>query len=262
MSARYAAVLFDLFDTLVHLNRERLPVVEVSGRPVRSSAGRLHPILCGHAPSVTVEALYDALRASWQEAERLRAVDHREVTAQQRMSDMLQRVAVDPSGCPTGFVESLLDAHRVALSAAADCPAHYGALLRGLRGRYRLAVVSNFDYTPTAVGLLRNAGIADLFDTIVVSDEIGWRKPRPEIFEAALARVGVAPEDALFVGDRADIDVIGAQRMGMPVAWVNRDREPLPDGIAQPDYEIRDIGDLAPVLGVSLEGSAGTRPAS
>jgi hypothetical protein len=40
--------------------------------------------------------------------------------------------------------------------------------------------------------------------------------------------------------------------MGMPVAWVNRDRTPLPAGIPPPDYEIRDLGELAPVLGVSL----------
>lgn len=250
MSARYAAVLFDLFDTLVHFDPTRLPVVEVNGRTVRSSAGRLHAILGGHAPAVTLEACYEALRASWQEAERLRAVDHREVTASQRMADMLRRVAVDPDACPRGFVEALLDAHRAALSEAADFPAHYGALLRALRGRYRLAVVSNFDYTPTAVGLLRGAGVADLFDTIVVSDEIGWRKPRPEIFEEALARVGVQAGEALFVGDRADIDVVGAQRIGMSVAWVNRDAAPLPDGINRPDYEIRDLGELAPILGV------------
>ena len=163
---------------------------------------------------------------------------------------MLQRLALDPAGCPSGFVEALLDAHRGALSEAVEFPAHYGALLRALRGRYRLAVVSNFDYTPTAVGMLRVAGVVDLFDTIVVSDEIGWRKPRREIFEEALTRIGVAPADALFVGDRADIDVVGAQRIGMAVAWVNRERTPLPGGIERPDYEIRDLGELAPILGV------------
>ena len=60
----------------------------------------------------------------------------------------------------------------------------------------------------------------------------------------------MAPADALFVGDRADIDVVGAQRMGMPVAWVNRERKPLPVGIARPDYEIGDLGELGPILGV------------
>jgi putative hydrolase of the HAD superfamily len=249
-ATRFAAVLFDLFDTLVHFDPERLPVVEIGGRTVRSSAGRLHAILCGHAPAVTLDACYEALRASWDEAERLRGLDHREVAAPQRMGDMLRRLAVDPSGCPAGFVEDLLDAHRRALSEAARFPAHYGTLLRALRPRYRLAVVSNFDYTPTALGMLRDAGVAELFDTIVVSDAVGWRKPRAEIFEVALKTLGVAPGDALFVGDRADIDVVGAQNLGMPVAWVNPKRTPLPPGIAAPDYEIRDLGELAPILGV------------
>ena len=249
-TTRFSAVLFDLFDTLVHFDPDKLPVVEIGGKTVKSSAGRLHTILCGHAPAVSLEACYDALRASWQEAERLRALDHREVTAPQRMSDMLQRLAVDATGCPTGFVESLLDAHRKALSEAAKFPAHYGALLRKLRPKYRLAVVSNFDYTPTALGMLQDAGVVDLFDTIVVSDAVGWRKPRPEIFELALRQLGVEPGDALFVGDRADIDVAGAQALGMPVAWVNRDRTPLPAGIQPPDFEIRDLGELAPILGV------------
>jgi FMN phosphatase YigB (HAD superfamily) len=250
VSRHYAAVLFDLFDTLVHFDPERLPVVEVNGRTVRSSAGRLHTILCHHAPAVSLEACYDALRASWQEAERVRALDHREVTAPQRMNDMLRRLALDPAGCPDGLVERLLDAHRRALSEAVQFPAHYGSLLHALRARYKLAVVSNFDYTPTALGMLRAVGVADLFHTIVVSDAIGWRKPRREIFDEALARVGVSPGDALFVGDRADIDVVGAQRVGMPVAWVNRDGKPLPDGIPRPDYEIQDLGELRPVLGV------------
>lgn len=250
MSARYTAVLFDLFDTLIHFDPERLPVVEVGGRAVRSSAGRLQPLLAAHAPDVTVETCYDALRASWQEAERLRALDHREVAAPARIRDMLRRLAVDPATCPAGLVEALLDAHRVALSEAVTFPAHYAQLLRALHGRYRLAVVSNFDYTPTAVGMLDVAGVTELFDVIVVSDAVGWRKPRPEIFDAALEHLGVAPADALFVGDRADIDVVGAQAMGMPVAWVNRTGAPLPQDIAPPDYEVRHIGELAPILGV------------
>ena len=250
MSERYRAVLFDLFDTLIHFDPERLPQVDVAGKTVRSSAGLLHRVLCGHAPTVSLEQCYDALRASWQEAERRRAADHREVTAPDRMHDMLRRVGVDPHGCPSGFVESLLNEHRAALSQAVEFPPHYGALLRGLKGRYRLAVVSNFDYTPTALGMLETAGVLDLFETIVVSDEVGWRKPHPDIFTRALTTLGVAPRDALFVGDRADIDVVGAQRLGMPVAWVNKDRTPLPSGMKKPDYEVRHIGELAPILGV------------
>jgi len=83
-----------------------------------------------------------------------------------------------------------------------------------------------------------------------VSDEIGWRKPRRDIFDAALSRLGVRAEESLFVGDRADMDVLGAQQIGMDAAWINKDGEKLPPGVAPPTYEIRDLGELAGILGV------------
>src|SRR5207247_9799269 len=107
-------------------------------------------------------------------------------------------------------------------------------LLRRPAERYRLAVVSNFDYTPTALDILERAGVTDLFGTIVVSDEVGWRKPRRDIFDAALSRRGVRAEESLFVGDRADMDVVGAPQIGLAAAGINRDRETLPAGGARP----------------------------
>jgi putative hydrolase of the HAD superfamily len=244
------AVLFDLFDTLVRFDRDRLPEVDVGGRVVRSTVGHLHPILRGWAPDVTLPAMHAALLESWQVAERERAIDDREVTAPERFAHLFRHLALDPQAAPHGLVHDLLEAHRRELSRAAEFPPHHRALLADLAGRYRLAVVSNFDYTPTALGILDAAGIADLFETVVVSDAVGWRKPSPRIFHQALGRLGLAPEDALFVGDRADIDVLGAQRVGMPVAWINPKADPLPAGIARPDHEIRDLDELRPILGV------------
>ena len=134
------------------------------------------------------------------------------------------------------------------LDKTAHSIAHGVILLEQLARRFALAVVSNFDYTPTAIGILEDAGITHLFQTIVVSDQVGWRKPRREIFEVALNAIGVRPGDALFVGDRADIDVAGAQAVGMPVAWMNPRRTPLPPGIAPPDFEIRDLTELTEIL--------------
>jgi len=250
VTAPVQAVLFDLFDTLVLFERERLPRLVVNGREVRSTAGHLHEVLRQHADTVPLDTCYDALLWSWQEAERLRAVDHREVPAAERFGFWLTRLEVDPAGCPAGFVESLLDTHRRELAKAADFPPHHGPLLERLARRFRLAVVSNFDYTPTALGILEAGGVADLFETIVVSDEIGWRKPRREIFDVALERLGVAPANAVFVGDRADIDVLGAQRVGMRVAWINRAAAPLPPDVAPPTWEIRDLAELERILEV------------
>ncbi len=246
----YAAVLFDLFDTLVRFDRDRMPLIQVNGKSVRSSAGRIHAILQTHEPGLTLERCYGALLESWQEAERQRALDHREVGAPERFGHFFTLLGVDAAACPPGLVTSLIEAHRQELSRAAEFPPHHGELLRRLARRYRLALVSNFDYTPTAVGILETAGVADLFTAMVVSDGIGWRKPRREIFDEALRLVGVRPAEALFVGDRAELDVLGAHGVGMDAAWLNPAREPLPAGVSAPRYEIRDLGELGPILGV------------
>jgi FMN phosphatase YigB (HAD superfamily) len=246
----YRAVLFDLFDTLVIFDRERLPLIQVNGKSLRSSAGLLHALVARHVPGISLETVHAGLQESWKEAERLRAIDHREVTAPQRFAHFLECVAIDSAACPEGFVESLIDTHRRELGKAAEFPVHHGPLLRKLAARYRLAVVSNFDYTPTALDMLERAGVAGLFETIVVSDGVGWRKPHARIFEETLTRLGLGAHDALFVGDRIDIDVGGAQALGMDTAWINRDAAVLPAGAAPPTFEIRDLGELGDILDV------------
>jgi HAD superfamily hydrolase (TIGR01549 family) len=249
VTARYNAVFFDLFDTLVHFDRARLPEIEIDGRPVRSTAGCLHALLQPHAPSVSLQQCYDALLSSWKDAERLRAIDHREVSAPERFRHFFGRLELEHATLPPDLASVLIEAHKAELSKAASFPAHYGPLLRRLAARFRLAVVSNFDYTPTAIGILEAAGVLDVFAAVIVSDQVGWRKPRPDIFQRALAATGADPARTLFVGDRADIDVEGAHRVGMDAAWINPEREPLPEGVAPPEYEIRDLAELEPILG-------------
>jgi HAD superfamily hydrolase (TIGR01509 family) len=259
-TARYRAILFDLFDTLVRFDRERLPVVRIDGREVHSTVGRLHEVLRRWAPEVTVETLYGALTESWREAERRRAIDHREVAAPERFAHLFRCLQIDPAACPSGLVTEMLEAHRGELARAAEFPAHHRPLLEELRRRYRLAVVSNFDYTPTAIGILREAGVADLFEVVVVSDAVGWRKPAPTIFRQTLEAMGLDARDALFVGDRADIDVAGALAVGMDVAWMNPAADPLPAGLAPPTYELRDLADLRAILGGPAEAASAGRP--
>jgi HAD superfamily hydrolase (TIGR01509 family) len=244
----YRAIFFDLFDTLVSFERHRLPVVEIGGKSVRSTVATLHAVLCAHVPNVTIDGCYAALQASWQEAERLRAIDHREVSARERFADFFRRLPLDPGDVPDGLDVALIDAHRAELAKAAAFPAHHRPLLERLARRHQLAVVSNFDYSPTALAILDAGGVRDLFAAIVVSDEVGWRKPRPDIFEAAIRRTGADPRHTLFVGDRAVIDVAGAHAMGMDAAWINPDRSRLPAGIAPPRYEIRDLAEIEAIV--------------
>lgn len=242
------AVLFDLFDTLVVFERDRLPELSVNGRTIRSTAGHLHAALRPFAPHVELPAFVSALRASWEAAERVRGETHREVAAPERFDTLFRSLGMDPAALPPETIPTLLATHMKVLSTAVVFPAHHRELLERLRRRHRLAVVSNFDYTPTARFVLEREGVVDLFDTIVVSDAVGWRKPAPVIFERALAQLGVTPAEGLFVGDRVDLDVAGAQAVGMPAVWINRGAEGLPEGARPPEFEIRDLGELAAIL--------------
>ena len=141
---RYGAVFFDLFDTLIRLDRERMPSVEIRGKRIRSSAGHLHAVLAPYVAGLTLEQTYDALIRSWHEAERIRAIEHREVAAPARFQDVFRRLGLEPSDLPAGLTQTLLDTHKRALSSAVEFPARHRELLERLAARHRLAVVSNF----------------------------------------------------------------------------------------------------------------------
>ncbi len=246
----YRAVLFDLFDTLVWFDRNRLPEVRLDGKVIRSTAGRLHEAFQPFAPGVELAQFVEALQWSWQEAERVRGESHREVAAPERLRLLIGRLELEVSMLAPEAIPVLLSTHMRELSKAVVFPPHHARLLDQLGRRHRLAVVSNFDYTPTARGILEREGIVHLFETVVVSDEVGWRKPQPVIFETALRRLGVSAGEAVYVGDRADLDVAGAQGVGMDAVWINRDASALPAGIAPPQFEIRDLEELTRILGI------------
>jgi FMN phosphatase YigB (HAD superfamily) len=251
----WTAVLFDLFDTLVVFDRSRLPEIHLNGRLLRSTAGQLHRAFESFVPGIDFADFAGALFWSWQEAERRRDATRREVTAPERFALMLERLGVTPTRLPAEAVPTLLATHQRELGRAVVFPAHHGPMLRRLRRRYRLAVVSNFDYAPTPRGILAREGIAGLFDAVLVSAEVGWRKPEAAIFHAALEQLGIGPDQALFVGDRLEIDVAGAQGVGMRAAWINRTGDERPAGAARPDFEIKDLTELEPILGIAPAGA-------
>ncbi len=87
------------------------------------------------------------------------------------------------------------------------------ALDRLRAGGLRLGVVSNSDGRVEEA--LIAAGLRDCFDVVLDSALLGVEKPDPAIFLAALGALGVAPSDALYVGDLYDVDVVGARAAGM-----------------------------------------------
>ena len=90
-------------------------------------------------------------------------------------------------------------------------PANF-ELVRRLRARYKLSVLSNADVSLR--GRLERDGIHTLFDDVVVSAEVGMAKPEPAIFRLAADRLGLAPRECVFVDDWDD-NVTAAREVGM-----------------------------------------------
>jgi putative hydrolase of the HAD superfamily len=98
------------------------------------------------------------------------------------------------------------------------------ALDRLRRRGLRLGAVSNWD--DRLRPLLTNLRLADRFDTIVVSVEVGCAKPAPAIFQRAAAALGVEPAHILHVGDSPAEDFSGAKAAGFQAALIQRGAKP------------------------------------
>jgi putative hydrolase of the HAD superfamily len=116
------------------------------------------------------------------------------------------------------------------------------ALLERLRGAgLKVAIVSNWHGGLHAI--LQDLGVTRLVDFVVVSADVGYRKPHPEIFHVALRQSGVPAASVLHVGDTWDEDVLGAQAVGIVPVHLTR------DGTREGSHRtIRDLSELAAIV--------------
>ena len=93
--------------------------------------------------------------------------------------------------------------------------------LADLKGKgLLLGLISNIDRDITS--LLNELGLSSLLQVVVTSQDVGFNKPHPEIFQEALRRAGVQASEAIYVGDQHQIDVGGATKAGMKGVLLDR----------------------------------------
>jgi HAD superfamily hydrolase (TIGR01549 family) len=238
---RFRAILFDLCDTLVHFDAERLPLVEIDNQPTRTTARAVYAAI-GPSPPVDFDGFFACLKAVTSEIAAQREADHREVTSQERFRRLLDRLGLAAS--PREAVR-LVEAHMTRLAEALVTPEHHPRVLATLAERYRLGVVTNFDHAPTVRSILLRDGLDSYFDTVIISSEIGWRKPHGTMFGTAIERLGIPAADALFVGDNFELDVVGASRAGLTAVWYQRGAREMPH---HGHHAISDLAELPRLL--------------
>jgi HAD superfamily hydrolase (TIGR01549 family) len=124
--------------------------------------------------------------------------------------------------------------------------------LEALRGHFKLGLVTNGP-SRTQRPKIEQFKLADYFDLIIVSEEVGVAKPEPAIFKIALDRLGVAAHETLFVGDSPEFDLRGAAAAGMPFVWMNPRHETLPTELPRPIGEIERLHQLLPLVSAASE---------
>ncbi|MEP6475232.1 MAG: HAD-IA family hydrolase, partial [Gemmatimonadota bacterium] len=187
-------ILFDAGNTLLFLDYDRLAraVGQGTGLPLTGAM-------------LSVQAKPAAL-----------ALERADTTDRARATVYLETLFV-LAGVPLARLpevrDTLLRLHgEMHLWSAHDSRTH-GALARLREAGFRLGVVSNSD--GRADEALVAAGLRDNFELVVDSQLVGYEKPDPRIFLLALDQMGVRPDEALYVGDIYEVDVVGARRAGM-----------------------------------------------
>lgn len=88
-------------------------------------------------------------------------------------------------------------------------------LLGELTGRYPLGMLTNFTHPPAVLKIIDLLELNPFFQTVLISGELGYRKPHPCVFARLVEDLGVPADQILFVGDDLDADVQGARDAGL-----------------------------------------------
>ncbi len=119
-------------------------------------------------------------------------------------------------------------------------------VLQALHRKYQIGIVSNFAIPECIDKLLKNHGLDELLNVVVVSAAVNKRKPSQEIFENALKALGVSAEETVFVGDTLDADIEGAKGVGMRAVYIERRNQEA--GRFKPDKTIKHLCELTSAL--------------
>lgn len=214
MAERPAAIVFDLFGTLVFFDDTRLPPAPPglgrAGATVPDLAQRLQRV----RPDADVRDFVAVLERVGREMLARKRAEGIEIETSLRFRQALREIGVSESTAEEEG-RAMAMTHMASLASAVVCPPDRGALLGELAERHRLALLSNFDHGPTARRILAEAGLDSFFESITISEEEGLRKPVAELFHRTCRRLGLPPRRCLYVGDTMVEDIHGATAAGL-----------------------------------------------
>ena len=241
-------VIFDMGGTLLHYTP---PGEHWEGMEKR---GAQHVYRQLAAQGYTLPPEDEALQAAWDYAQTLwmnldaHAVQDLKLYKLMRHILALWNVHDD---LPQASIEALGQAYMAAIQATVRPLDGAVDTLRALRDQgFRVGLISNTHW-PGAFHRqdLDRYGVTPYLEHLVFSADVEAWKPHPAIFKLGLEALGLAPQEAVYVGDSLYFDVWGAQQAGLRGVWIEQPRHWLPEGIeVAPDATITGLPDLLPLV--------------
>jgi len=245
------AVVFDLFDTLVKWEPDRLPLLHWRERATHSTLPWILPSLEERmGPRFELEQFLTVYHDVIDEVNGERESEGIEITCQERFDRTLARLGYSDDAERELLAFHLTRVHMDGVRKVTFAPPERSTAVRRLAPHYRLGLVSNFDDAQCGREVLIDTGVAELFESVIISAEVGLRKPNPLIYRRMLEMLRLDARAVLFVGDTPREDVHAPRMAGMSVAWVNNRGIDLPAGIPPPDFTLASIAELPGLLGV------------
>jgi len=124
------------------------------------------------------------------------------------------------------FNTAVLDIENQLLKAPPRIISGVKASIQQLSEKYKLVIISDTIYAPGRVlrKLLEDQNILSLFQVLIFSDEVGYSKPSPEIFQEAKVKLGLSYNEIVHIGDLEENDIIGAKNVGMYAGLFNKNK--------------------------------------
>jgi len=120
-------------------------------------------------------------------------------------------------------------------------------LVKGLSRRFIVGVVSN-GLPDVQYRKLEAMGLREVFSCIVLSEEIGIRKPDPGIFHHAASLLRMQPSECLYVGDSYTSDIVGSKNSGMLACWLNHEQSVTTNERIKADFVISHLQELSEII--------------
>ena len=120
-------------------------------------------------------------------------------------------------------------------------------LLSALKGQVKMAIITN-GFAALQARRLAHTGLQDLFEFVVISEEVGVAKPDIGIFNTAFSQMNELDKSrVLMVGDNLHSDILGGNSAGIDTCWLNAAQHSANSDI-QPNYEVNNLAELQTLL--------------